>query len=147
MQASKSGEWRFVPVLLLCAIPAWADDWPQWLGPKRDGVWREQGILEKFPAKGPVVRWRVPIGGGYAGPAVAGGTVYVTDRILPEGASNPDNPFTRKKVEGKERVLCIDKKGKVVWKHEYECKYDIQYPAGPRTTPLISGGKVYTLGA
>src|SRR2546421_9371451 len=95
-------------MLLLGAAPAVADDWPQWLGPKRDGVWREQGILEKFPEKGPVVRWRVPIGGGYAGPAVAGGHVFVTDRILPEGVSNPDNPFNRTKVKGKERVLCID---------------------------------------
>ena len=42
-------------MLLLAAAPAAADDWPQWLGPKRDGVWREQGILEKFPAKGPPV--------------------------------------------------------------------------------------------
>ena len=47
-----------------------ADDWPQWMGPQRDGVWRETGILEKFPAAGPNVRWRVPVNAGYCGPAV-----------------------------------------------------------------------------
>src|SRR5512135_791847 len=69
-----------------------ADDWPQWLGPQRDGVWRETGVVEKFPAEGLKSRWRVPIGGGYAGPAVAKGRVYVTDRELATGATNPVNP-------------------------------------------------------
>src|SRR5437764_755938 len=59
----------------LFSRPAQADDWPQWLGPRRDGVWRETGILERFPAGGPVVLWRTPIGAGYAGPAVADGRV------------------------------------------------------------------------
>ena len=70
------------------ALAARADDWPQWLGPQRDGVWRETGILDKFPKDGPPIRWRTPIGAGYAGPAVAGGRVYITDRILAPGASN-----------------------------------------------------------
>src|SRR5262249_7313834 len=56
-------------LLFSVAGPAGADDWPQWLGPQRDGVWRETGILEKFPKGGPKVRWRQEIGGGYAGPA------------------------------------------------------------------------------
>ena len=125
-----------------------ADDWPQWLGPQRDGVWRETGIVERFPASGPTVRWRVPIGGGYASPAVAGGRVFVTDRVLPEGVSNPANPFARDTVAGKERVLCFNEAdGKPLWTHTYECTYGISYPAGPRTTPLVAGGKVYTLGA
>src|SRR5215208_2408559 len=57
-------------LLLLFAVACpgvGADDWPQWLGPQRDGVWREQGILSEFPKDGPRVRWRVPVGGGYAG--------------------------------------------------------------------------------
>ncbi len=65
-----------------------ADDWPQWLGPRRDGVLRENGLVERFSEKGLAVRWRAPIGPGYAGPAVAGGRVYVTDRIVrPDGLS------------------------------------------------------------
>jgi outer membrane protein assembly factor BamB len=118
-----------------------ADDWPQWLGPQRDGVWRETGLLTKFPAGGPKVLWRRPIHGGYAGPAVADGRVYVTDWALASGAPNGNGA-------GKERVLCLDEAtGKVLWEHAYECRYSLQYPAGPRATPLVSGGKLYTLGA
>ena len=74
---------------LLCANLLLADDWPQWLGPQRDSVWRETGIVQKFPAAGPPIRWRTPVGGGYSGPAVAQGRVYLTDRQLSQGASNP----------------------------------------------------------
>lgn len=133
--------------VLLSAI-ARADDWPQWLGPQRDGVWRESGLLEKFPANGPKVLWRTKIGEGYSGPAVAGGKVYVTDRVLAPGAKNPDNSFSRDRVEGKERVLCLDEaKGTIIWKHEYDCTYRISYASGPRTTPLVTPDRVYTLGA
>src|SRR5512132_1860965 len=77
-----------------------ADDWPQWLGPQRDAVWRETGIVEKLPADGLKYRWRVPIGGGYAGPAVAKGRVFVIDRQLASGASSPTNPFARGTIPG-----------------------------------------------
>ncbi len=134
--------------LVLAVIPARADDWPQWMGPRRDGVWRETGILEQFPPGGPKVRWRTPIGSGYAGPAVAGGRVYVLDRVLPEGVKNPDSGFTRSSIDGNERVLCLNEAdGKLLWKHEYPCKYAIMYGSGPRTTPVVHEGKVYTLGA
>jgi outer membrane protein assembly factor BamB len=134
--------------LPLVAAVAVADDWPQWLGPQRDGVWREQGIGEKFPTGGPKQRWRVEIGGGYAGPAVAGGKVYVTDRVLAKGQKDPDNPFNRSKSQGEERVLCIDDaSGKVLWTHAYPVKYEISYPCGPRCTPVVQDGKVWTLGA
>jgi outer membrane protein assembly factor BamB len=137
--------------LLSIAWPArvvYADDWPQWLGPQRDGVWRETGLVEKFPPGGPMVRWRVPIGGGYAGPAVAEGRVFVIDRQLAAGASNPANPFARGEIPGTERVLCLrEADGALLWKHDYECAYTVSYPAGPRATPLVHAGKVYTLGA
>ncbi|PYJ87518.1 MAG: pyrrolo-quinoline quinone [Verrucomicrobia bacterium] len=124
-----------------------ADDWPQWLGPQRDGVWREIGILEKFPAEGPKVRWRAPIGAGYTGPAVANGRVYVMDRQLAQGASNSSNPFARGEIPGTERVLCLkEDDGEILWKHEYDCPYAVSYPAGPRATPTVHDGKVYTLG-
>jgi outer membrane protein assembly factor BamB len=132
----------------LAPLPgARGDDWPQWMGTNRDGVWRETGIVEKLPAK-LKPRWSVPLGGGYAGPAVAKGRVYVLDRVLAPGAKDPDNPFNRTNSKGKERVLCLDaKSGKQLWKHEYDCTYTISYPAGPRATPTVHGGKVYTLGA
>jgi len=134
--------------LFFIAGPSFADDWPQWLGPNRDAVWRESNVLEKFPTNGPAIRWRANIGGGYAGPAVAKGCVYVTDRQLAQGAANPADPFERGVIRGGERVLCLNESnGKIIWKHEYDCPYTISYPAGPRTTPLISDGKVFTLGA
>src|SRR5437870_12966690 len=82
-----------------------ADDWPQWLGPKRDGVWRETGLLDKFPEGGPKVLWRVPISGGYAGPAVAAGRVYVTDYVT--DGQRVNNPGARSDLKGVERVLCF----------------------------------------
>jgi outer membrane protein assembly factor BamB len=114
------------------------DDWPQWGGPQRDGVWRESGIVDKLPAvdsqTGKLPRmWTAKIGSGYAGPAVANGRVFVADRI---GEQNI------------ERVLCFDADlGKELWKHEYEARYTISYPLGPRATPTVDGNRVYTLGA
>lgn len=134
--------------LFATGVTLQADDWPQWLGPQRDGVWRETGLIEKFPSEGARVRWRTPIGAGYSGPAVVGGKVYVTDRVLAPGAKNSANPFGRDQVAGKERVLCLDEKtGKELWKHEYDVAYAISYPAGPRCTPVVAEGKVWTLGA
>src|SRR5258708_994756 len=82
-------------VLASCGTQVHADDWPQWMGPERDGVWRETGIVDTFPKDGPPVRWRVPIGGGYAGPAVVGDRVYVTDKQLPKGVQDGADPFKR----------------------------------------------------
>jgi outer membrane protein assembly factor BamB len=123
-----------------------ADDWPQWLGPQRDSVWRETGIVEQFPVGGPVVKWRAPIAGGYAGPAVVDGRVYVTDYST-SGDRTPD-PNSRSKLQGQERVWCFSAAdGRVLWKHEYACVYEISFPAGPRATPTVDGDRVYTLGA
>ena len=135
--------------LLLSSGTARADDWPQWLGPKRDGVWREDGIADKFPADGPKKLWEKPVGIGYGGPAVAGGKLYLMDRVLGSGVANPANPFDRQsKVAGNERVLCLDAKtGNQLWKYEYPSVYQISYAAGPRCTPTVDGDKVYTLGA
>jgi outer membrane protein assembly factor BamB len=133
--------------LLLTASIACADDWPQWMGPNRDGQWKETSILQKFPKGGPKKLWAVPIHGGYAGPAVANGKVYVADYESkdPKPANNPNATSKR---EGKERLLCLNAEtGKEIWKHEYDCPYHLSYPAGPRCTPMIADGKVYSLGA
>jgi outer membrane protein assembly factor BamB len=138
-----------LPTLCLAVSLARADDWPQWLGPQRDGVWREKGILDKFPKGGPKEKWRVEIGAGYSGPAVAGGRIFVTDHHFAAGAKPPSNPFdVSKAVPGVERVLCLNESdGKLLWKHEYDCDYQLSYATGPRTTPTVDGDRVYTLGA
>jgi outer membrane protein assembly factor BamB len=124
-----------------------ADDWPQWLGPQRDGVWRESGIITKLPKEGLKVVWRAPVDQGYAGPAVADGLVFVTDWVRDANVKPPSNAFDRAKLAGKERVHCLDAKtGEKKWTIEYDCPYGVSYPAGPRCTPLVQDGKVYTLG-
>ena len=97
-----------------------ADEWPQWRGPNRDGVWSETGILDEFPSSQIDLRWRVPISSGYSGPTVAGGRVYVSDRV--------DEP------EEVERVHCFDwASGEKLWTYGYDCRYaKVGYVAGPR---------------
>lgn len=136
-------------VTLTFALTLRAADWPQWMGPNRDAVWTETGIVKELPKDGPKVLWRTPIHAGYSGPAVADGKVYVTDRVLGKGSTNPADPFDSKtRVASNERVICLDAKtGKEHWVYEYSCPYQISYPAGPRCTPTVHGGKVYALGA
>src|SRR5262249_4076331 len=125
-----------------------ADDWPQWLGPKRDGVWRETGILDKFPAGGPKVLWRAPCGMGYAGPAVSGGKGFLPDRVLPQGQTNPESPWGKTSVRGTDRLICLDEStGKEIWTFASDIEYRVSYPAGPRCTPTVDGDIVYWLGA
>ncbi len=133
-------------LLSLVAQACLADDWPQWMGPRRDNIWRETGILSKFPAGGPRVLWSSELAGGYSGPAVAGGRVYITDYVTADNVK-VDN-FDRKEYSGTERVLCLEEgTGKLLWKHEYPVQYSISYPAGPRCTPVVEDNRVYTLGA
>ena len=138
----------FAGILSLAAVlAARAGDWPQWMGPGRDDVWSETGVVEKFPAAGPKILWRVKISGGFAGPAVANGLVYVTDYVTRADVNKLANPARGPKIQGKERILCLEAKtGKEVWKHEYDCAYEVSYPSGPRCTPTIHDGKVYALG-
>ena len=109
-------------------------DWPQWRGARRDGIWREPGVLEKFPGETIPLRWSVPIGAGYSGPTVAAGRVYVMDYV---------------KDKSSERVLCLDwKTGARLWDIAYECSYeDFTYEAGPRASVTIHDGRAYALGA
>ena len=122
-------------VMLAWIVPGVAaDDWPQWRGPGRDGVWRESGIIEKFEKSRLAPIWRAKISSGYCGPTVADGRVYVTDR--------------RVRPKQVERVHCFDAQtGKNLWTHSYECPYrNVQYDAGPRASVTIDDGRAYSLG-
>ena len=123
-----------------------AADWGQWLGPKRDAVWEEKGLVTKFPKDGPTVVWRRPIGAGYAGPAVVGKRLYIMDRV--PAKLDPDKPAPKGTQPGAERVLCLNvADGKTVWAHSYDCTYaNVSYPTGPRTTPVLDGTRLYALG-
>jgi outer membrane protein assembly factor BamB len=140
----------FICVLFVVTAGAYGDDWCGWLGAERDAVWREEGIVRSFPEGGPKVRWRTKISSGYAGPAVSEGRVYVTDRVAKSGnpATEQVDHYARRRGPGIERVLCLrESDGAILWKHEYDCPYSVAYPAGPRATPTVYGGKVYTLGS
>jgi outer membrane protein assembly factor BamB len=131
---------------LLLSAPVLASEWPQWLGEKRDSVWEETGLITKFPKDGPPIVWRKPIGEGYAGPAVVGGRIYIMDRV--KTAPDPKSPQPRGTVLGKERVHCLNvANGETIWTHSYDCPYVmVSYPTGPRTTPVVEGDRLYTLG-
>ena len=132
-------------LLLLVSADGLADDWPQWMGPQRDNIWREAGIIDRFPSGGAKVLWRTKVAGGFAGPAVANGRVYVTDLVTADNVK-VDN-FDRNQFNGVERVLCLDAHtGEEIWTHELPVKYTMSYPAGPRCTPNVDGIRVYTLG-
>lgn len=139
-------ELLFVMIALVTS-PCFSKDWPQWRGENRDAVWNESGILEAIPEAGLKVLWRTEIAGGYAGPAVVGDHVYVTDYVREAG--DPRNgPGTINQLQGQERVLCLNSaNGEVVWQHEYDAPYRISYPAGPRATPTVDRDHVYTYGA
>lgn len=118
----------------LIALPAIADDWPQWRGSARDGVWREKGVVEKFAGEQIPILWRAKISSGYSGPTVAKGRVYVTDRLV--------------EPKQTERVHCFDaQNGKPIWSREYDCVYSgVGYEAGPRASVTIDGGRAYSIG-
>jgi outer membrane protein assembly factor BamB len=116
-------------------VPLLADDWPQWRGPQRDGVWRETGVVENFPSAQLKIKWRAPVSSGYSAPTVANGRVYVTDRVA--------------EPEQIERVHCFDaSNGAPVWSHAYDARYgkNVGYTAGPRAAVTVDNGKAYSVG-
>ena len=80
---------------LLLSVVMQAEDWPQFRGPNRDGVWNETGIMVSFPPDGLKIPWRVRVGRGLSSPVVAQGRVFLTDVQL-------------QKPSARERVLCFD---------------------------------------
>jgi outer membrane protein assembly factor BamB len=118
--------------LCLCSSLS-AADWPQWLGPERNGVSAETGLLQTWSKEGPPVVWQKEAGEGYSGPVVAGDWLILFHRIGDE-----------------EVVEALDAaNGKERWKFSYPTRYRdlLGKGNGPRSTPLIAGKRVYTLGA
>jgi len=112
-----------------------AEDWPQWRGVDRDGVWHATGLVEQLPQGQLPLEWSVEIGAGYSGPTVADGRVYITDRQTDGGKQS-------------ERVLCLDSSsGKQLWVHTYDAPYTISYTAGPRASVTVDGAMAFSVGA
>lgn len=118
---------------LLLPVPLAAADWPQFLGPTRDGQSAETGLNWTWPKEGPPLVWKVDVGQGWAGPVVAGQRLILFHR-----------------VGNDEVVACLDPAtGKEQWKFAYRTRYrdDFGFDEGPRATPLVAADRVFTLGA
>lgn len=125
---------RFSTVALCLAMTvgaiAFAEDWPQFQGPNRDGTSAEKGLLRAWPESGPKLLWSTPVGEGYGGPAIRDGEVYVLDRI-----------------EGKKdilRCLALDS-GNELWRYEYDAPGEVGH-TGSRTPPTVDEKYVYSVG-
>lgn len=124
-----------ISIAVLAATPGLvrADDWPQFLGPNRDSVSQETGLLRTWGKEGPKVLWKKPVGEGFSGPVIAGDRLIVFHRA------------------GDEEVIeCWNAAdGKPQWKHAYSTSYQDQLGKGdgPRATPVIQGKRVITIGA
>ena len=120
-------------LLLTFALALPAADWPQFLGPNRDGHSAETKLNWDWPKDGPPIAWKKDIGSGWAGPVVADGKLLLFHR-----------------VEGDEVLAALDPAtGKELWTSKYATRYrhDLNSAAAPRPTPLIADGRVFTLGA
>jgi outer membrane protein assembly factor BamB len=128
---------RFVPAVLLIlglAGPIPGQDWPQWRGPNRDGTTPGAKLPKQWPVKPPEARWKVAIGEGYSGPAVADGRVCIMSR----------------EKDGLEVCWCFDAaSGKQLWRHSYLAPFkppDTCAGPGPKSTPTIDRDRVFTVG-
>lgn len=118
--------------LFLLALSCTAADWPQFLGPTRDGTAPDAAVSATWPQAGPPKLWEHPVGSGWAGPVAVGGRVVVAHRVGNEQVVDCLNALT----------------GKVVWTHKSHTRYsdDFQFDDGPRATPAIADGTVYVVG-
>lgn len=119
--------------LFAAALAPAAAEWPQFRGPNRDGVYPGRESVPNFPEGGPPVVWERPLGAGFSAPAAARGRLIVFHRL-----------------GGKEIVESVDaQSGATVWKSEAATSYkdDFGFDAGPRATPLVVGGQIYTFSA
>jgi outer membrane protein assembly factor BamB len=116
--------------LTLLASSTSAEDWPQYLGPTRNSISPQKGILRSWPEKGPEVLWTAPVGKGFGGPVVKDGMVYFLDRDDKVG----DN------------LRCLDfSNGKELWSFAYDAPGTVMFP-GSRSVPTVDGDKVYSCG-
>ena len=120
-------------VLLLSYGGAHAEDWPQFLGPTRDAVYQGNDLAATWPKEGPRMLWHKQTGQGFSGPVVSQGKLILFHRI-----------------DKNEVVQCFDaESGKSLWEFAYPSAFrdGIHVDDGPRSTPCIAEGKVYTFGA
>jgi outer membrane protein assembly factor BamB len=120
-------------ILMLIATCALAQDWPQFLGPGRNGVYAGGDLAARWPAGGPAVVWKKDVGQGFSGPVVSQGRLILFHR-----------------VGNKEVIDAMDAAtGRAIWSFDYPTQYrdDFGFDEGPRAAPTVAGGRVFTFGA
>jgi len=122
---------KLIPMIVLfCIAGVFAEDWPQYLGPSRNSISAQKGILRSWPENGPEVLWTVTLGRGFGGPVVCAGKVYLLDRDDKVG----DN------------LRCFDlSNGKELWNFAYNAPGSVSHP-GSRSVPTVDGNNVYSCG-
>jgi len=106
-----------------------AVSWPQYRGPNRDGVSPETGLLREWPAEGPAVVWRRPIGSGFSGVAAVGDRLYTMH-------ADPND----------ELAVCLESgTGKTLWETPLGPRFVEEFGDGPRATPVVDGDLVFAL--
>jgi len=119
-----------VIVLFFSITNIFAQDWPQYFGPNRNGVSAQKGILRNWPQQGPEVLWTVNVGIGFGGPVAKDGKVYLLDRDDKVG----------------DKLRCFDlSNGKELWSFAYDAPGSVMFP-GSRSVPTIDGNKIYSCG-
>jgi outer membrane protein assembly factor BamB len=125
--------WLAAAVLAVTTVHGAATDWPQFLGPTRNGAYAGPPLADAWGASGPKVLWRKQVGQGFAGPAVVGNRVILFHRV------------------GSEEVLeSLDAaNGNSIWRYAYRTTYrdDFGFDEGPRAVPVVADGVIYTFGA
>jgi outer membrane protein assembly factor BamB len=124
---------RLIAIVLALGVEAAAYDWPQFLGPERNGIYRGPALSEKWPANGPRVVWRKSVGQGFSGPVVVADRLILFHRLAHE-----------------EVVEALDvRTGAGQWRYAYPTAYrdDFGFDEGPRAVPVVADGVVYTFGA
>jgi len=129
--------------------PANAADWPQFLGPGRDGVYDGE-IATTWPSGGPKALWRRKVGAGFSAPVVAGQRLLIFHRPAPspsgDGAGGQDGAST----EDQDTLECLDaRSGKAIWRKSQPSKFrdSFGFHSGPRATPTVAADQVFTFGA
>lgn len=118
-----------------------AFDWPQWGGPRRDFVVESPRLADTWPADGPPVLWSRPLGPGHSAIVAADGRLFTMFRA-------GDGRAKQGPWDAEETVVALDAaSGKTLWQHAYPSRHeDFSFGAGPHSTPLVAGNRLFTIG-
>jgi outer membrane protein assembly factor BamB len=120
----------FLLFYFIAITSTYAQDWPQYFGPNRNGISNQKNILRTWPQQGPEVLWTANVGIGYGGPVIKDGKIYLLDRDDKVG----------------DKMRCFDlSSGKELWSFGYNAPGSVMFP-GSRSVPVIDGNLIFSCG-